>query len=343
MLAAVALAVVGLLLVALALPIFARSAGWAYDFTTYFVAASRTRDGLTPYLPVNLAGPFTQGPQWYVYAPVLSTLLIPVTVWGLHAASLGWAGLTLFLTVAACALLPVRPWIRVATLGVTLLGAGFLSNLNLGSVNAVLLLALALAWRQPEGLPAGLAMGLSLTVRPYLATVLAAWALWGRWRALAWTVIGASALVAITALVTGPGAFVDFLRLLGNVRFAGAPHDGALVGVADALGAPGAILLGLTLLAIVAAGAALLLARRVGDPDLTFVVAVGASLLASPVIWDHYLMLLVIPGAFLAQRGRSWGLAFPLLAWLPWPLYPLVAVAGTIAPFAARVPPAARG
>ncbi|MEP7361094.1 MAG: hypothetical protein ABI744_05885, partial [Chloroflexota bacterium] len=42
-----------------------------------------------------------------------------------------------------------------------------------------------------------------------------------------------------------------------------------------------------------------------------------------------------VPAAFLAARGRPWGLALPLLAWLPQPALPLVALAGLLLPFLA--------
>jgi alpha-1,2-mannosyltransferase len=336
MVVAIALAAVGVLVVAIALPIFLAGAGWAFDFTTYFDAASRIRDGLSPYLPVNLAGPFTQGPQWYVYAPVLSALVVPLTGLTLHAASLLWAAATTALTALACALLPAQPWVRLATFGVTLLSVAFLSDLNLGSVNALLLCCLVLAWRRPVGLSSGLSMALALSIRPYLGAVVVGWALWRRWPAIVWTALGGLVLLLGTILVAGPGSFVDFFRLLTNVRFAGAPHNGALVGVLDAAGLTGPWLVAGTIIAIAIGLGAVFLARLRGDADITFAVAVGASIIASPVIWDHYLMLLAVPAALLAQRGRSWGLALPLLSWLPWQLYPLVALVGAFAPFAAR-------
>jgi hypothetical protein len=43
----------------------------------------------------------------------------------------------------------------------------------------------------------------------------------------------------------------------------------------------------------------------------------------------------VLPAALLAARGRSWGLALPLLAWLPGPILPLVALGGCWAPMLA--------
>ncbi|HEX5466885.1 MAG TPA: glycosyltransferase 87 family protein [Candidatus Limnocylindrales bacterium] len=330
-----ALAAAGVLLTVLAVPILVGSRGWAFDFKPYLGAAQRISDGASPYLAINLAGPYTQGDQYYGYAPVFATLLVPLTNLGLDGAALVWLAFNLLFTALGCALLPVRTTVRLATFGVTTLSLAFLSDINLGSVNALLLCALVVAWRRPQGLAGGLALALSLSIRPYLATVLAGRALWRAWRSIAWTVLGGIVLIVLTAVVTGPGAFVDFLRVLGNVRFAGAPHNGALVGVADAFGLAGPVLTVVTVVAIVIALAAIVVAWRIGDPDLTFAVAVGASLLASPVIWDHYLMLLAIPAAFLAERGRWWALALPLLAWLPFEAYPLVALAGAWAPLAA--------
>jgi hypothetical protein len=56
------------------------------------------------------------------------------------------------------------------------------------------------------------------------------------------------------------------------------------------------------------------------------------------LLWDHYLSMLLLPAALLAQRGRWWGLGLPLLGWLPPEALPLLAVAGTLAPFVVRRP-----
>jgi hypothetical protein len=74
-----------------------------------------------------------------------------------------------------------------------------------------------------------------------------------------------------------------------------------------------------------------------------------ASLLLSPLLWDHYLTNLLIPAAFLAARGRTGGLALPLLCWAPQVIavlipemrthadgvLALVAVLGVVLPFLA--------
>ncbi len=71
-------------------------------------------------------------------------------------------------------------------------------------------------------------------------------------------------------------------------------------------------------------------------------VTTGASLLLSPLLWDHYLSMLVLPAALLADRGRPWAIALPVVAWLPvidesWTvLYPAIAMTATFLPFIAR-------
>ncbi len=75
------------------------------------------------------------------------------------------------------------------------------------------------------------------------------------------------------------------------------------------------------------------------DRETGYVVTLGATLLAAPLLWDHYLVWLIIPAAFLAQRGRPWAIALPLLSWLPAPLVPLLVIVGTLLPFAARPRP----
>ena len=71
-------------------------------------------------------------------------------------------------------------------------------------------------------------------------------------------------------------------------------------------------------------------------------MSLSASLLLTPLLWGHYLVLLVIPAAFLAQRGRTWALALPLLGWLPEVAFSVAAFVGLLAPFLADPPEAAR-
>jgi hypothetical protein len=48
--------------------------------------------------------------------------------------------------------------------------------------------------------------------------------------------------------------------------------------------------------------------------------------------------MLMLPAALLAARGRPWGLALPLLSWLPSAALPFVVIASVWLPFLARPP-----
>jgi hypothetical protein len=123
--------------------------------------------------------------------------------------------------------------------------------------------------------------------------------------------------------------------VLGNVRdVMGVPNNLDLGSAVLVLGgSPQLAELALYSGYAVAIGAVLLSLRR--DRELSYVVTLMSTLILSPLLWDHYLINLLVPAAFLAARGRAWGLALPLLAWLPLPLLPLVAIAGMLLPFLA--------
>jgi hypothetical protein len=227
--------------------------------------------------------------------------------------------------------------VRAAVLGVSLLSLASLVNLNLGSVNGPLLLAMVVAWRAADRPFGGLAAALSMAIRPALGLVVLGWAARGRLAGLAWTVGAGLLLVAVSLPIAGFGAWTDWLTVLANDRFGGSPHNGSALGVLAAAGAPPAVqaVAGLACLAIALGAVWWSRGRR---PEVALAVAIGGSLLASPLLWDHYLLLLAIPAAVLAEHRRPWGLVLPLLAWLPWPVYPAVALLGTLTPLAARDP-----
>ncbi|HEX5450756.1 MAG TPA: glycosyltransferase 87 family protein [Candidatus Limnocylindrales bacterium] len=328
----VVLLALGVLATALAIPIFTAGPNFGYDFAFYYAAANRLAAGSPLYPAAALAGPFVHGiVEIYAYAPVFAVLVLPLTTLPAHVAAAAWLVIDLTATVAACALMPVAKTTRAAVLGISLLSFASLVNLNLGSVNGLLLLGLVLAWRLADRPLGGLATALSIAVRPALGLVPVGWALQRRPAAVGWAIVAGLALVAITVPVAGFGAWTDWLAVLANDRFAGSPHNGSVLGVLAAAGAGPTLQAIGSALALAGALAALWRSRR-RDDGVVLAVAVSGSLLASPLLWDHYLLLLAVPAAVMADRGRAWGLALPLLSWLPWPVYPIVALLGTLGP-----------
>lgn len=308
-------------------------AGTGYDLAAYLAAAGRILAGGTPYQPETLGGPFTPGPSGlYLYAPPLALVLTPLTRLPSETATVAWLLLRVAALTAACTILPVRPWIRGATLLVGAISFPILFDLNLGNVSILVVALLACGWRWLDRPAGSIALAVAILVRPTLAVVPAWQALRRRWRPIAWTV-GALIVVGLVTLpFVGPRAYLDYLTVLRNVSdVLGAQRNVDLGSVVAGLGLPQpwptlAYLLGAGI------GVAIIVVASRRDASAGYVATVGASLLLAPLLWAHYLVGLLLPAALLADRGRRWGLLLPLLGWLPEPLLPLVAVAAALLP-----------
>jgi hypothetical protein len=320
-----------------------RSPAWAYDFRAYWEAALRLVANGSPYTAETLAGPFRLAPPFrlgadelYMYSPVLALLFVPLTALGEAPAVIVWLVLRVVALGLACALMPIAPRYRVTLFGVALLSAPVLRELELGNVSLLVALVGVVIWRWLDRPAAGIALAMALTVRPTMALIGAWWLLRGVWRPVAWAA-GAGVIVVLASLIwLRPEVWLQYPTVLGNVRdVMGVPNNLDLGSTVLLLGgSPWLAQLALYAGYAVAIGAVLVSLRR--DRELSYVVTFMSTLILSPLLWDHYLTSLVVPGAFLAARGRLWGLALPLLAWLPQPVLPLVALAGLLLPFLGR-------
>ena len=314
-----------------------QTAGWGYDFRAYYDAAVRLVQTGSPYQVETLSGPFQPGPAGlYLYSPVPALVVVPLTWLGMASATLVWLLLRLALLVATCVLLPVPRWVKVASLGVSLISAPFLYDLNLGNVSLIVTFLTVVTWRWLDEPIGGVAVAASLTIRPTMAIVAGWWALRRQWRAVAWVIIGGAVIVLASLPFVGLNPWLQFVTVLRNVSdTTGVAHNLDLASTALALGVPSDLtvvfLFGGYVLAI---GTILLSLRR--DREIGLAVTVMASMLLAPLLWNHYLTNLVVPGALLAARGRRWAVLLPLLGWLPPLLLPFVVIVGMILPFAAR-------
>jgi hypothetical protein len=315
--------------------------GWAYDLKAYLHAAERLAHGTSMYVPETLAGPFRPGPfGLYLYAPPLAVALLPFTAITVAVAADVWLVLRLVLLVATCWLMPVRPRLRLLTFVVAAFTSPVLIDLNLGNVSIIVAFLSTVAWRWLDRPLGSAAMAATMSLRPTLGIFLAWWLIRRRWVALAWALASGIVLILITLPFAGIGSYTDYLAVLRNLGdVSGVPKNADLSSTLLLLGAP-AVVATAALLAgyVLAVGAVLISLRR--DTEVSFMVTLGASLLLSPLMWEHYLISLLLPAAFLAQRGRPWALALPLLAWLPREFLPPLAIAATLLPFVARSPSA---
>jgi hypothetical protein len=274
--------------------------------------------------------------SYYMYAPPLAVGVLPFTTVSLQVATVAWFVIRVALLALACAVMPVRPTVKLLTFAVAAFSLPVLVDLSLGNVSLLVVVALAFAWRGLDRPMGSIATALAISVRPTLGVLLVWWAVRRRWKALLWALLAGLVLILATLPFTGVDAYVDYLTVLRNIdQVTGVPNNLDLASTMlrlnlDPLIATAALYGGYAL----AIGAMIMSLRH--DRDLSFMVTISATLLLAPLLWDHYLASLLLPAAFLAQRGRTWGLALPLLGWLPAPLLPLVAVAGTIAPFLAE-------
>jgi hypothetical protein len=301
---------------------------WGYDYEAYLNAARRLADTGTPYQSETLGGPYRPGPYGlYMYSPVLAVSLLPVTGLSVEDSSAIWYLAHVLALLSACAIMPVRPRLQMATFAAAAFSFALVKDMSLGNVSVLLLLPMAMTWRWLDRPVGSLALAAALWVRPVLGIVLLWQLLRRQWWAVAWTISAGLVLVLVTLPFIGVSGYVDYLTVLGNMSgVTGVPRNHDISSTLLDMGATEETAsLGLLAGYAIAIGATMLSLRR--DRDLGFMVAVTASLLLSPLLWDHYLALLVLPAAFLAQRWSPLALALPLLSWLPPGSYPAVVLA----------------
>ncbi|MEX1294623.1 MAG: glycosyltransferase family 87 protein [Candidatus Limnocylindrales bacterium] len=310
---------------------------WGYDYQSYVNAAERLAATGTLYPEWALEAAYRTGSiENYYYAPPLGIAIGPFdTLFG-DLAVPAWYVLHVAALAAACALVPVPVWVRLATFGVVALSYGAMRDLVLGNISVMLLLPLAVAWRWLDRPAGSMAQAVAMAVRPMLGVLLIWQTLRRQWRAVAWTIGAGLGLIVLSLPFVGFGGYVDYFTVLGNLSgLTGEEHNLDLSTWALAMGA-GEGIAQLALLASYALGIAAIGLSLRRDAEIGFVVTSMASLVLVPLLWDHYLAMLMLPAALLAARGRPWGLALPLLSWLPALALPLVVMAGLWLPFAAR-------
>ena len=333
------LAILGLLLLAASMARFLSSVGWGFDFEAYLAAAQRLARGDTIYQQYSLDGPFRPGPYGlYLYAPPFAVATLPFTALSLQSAEIIWYVLRVGLLLAACAAMPVRPTIRCLVFAVAAITNPVLIDLNLGNVSVFVTAILAFVWRGLDRPLGSVALAIAMSVRPTLGLVLVWYLLRRRWRPVVWAIATGLFIVLLTLPIAGIDGYRDYLTVLRNLSEVTGQANNLDLGSTVLRNGGGPLGASLALYGGYALGLGAMLVSLRYDRETSFLVTIGATLLLAPLLWDHYLSMLLLPAAFLAQRGRWWGLGLPLLAWLPQEALPLLAVAGTLAPFLVRRP-----
>lgn len=320
-------AAVGALVLAMAVFVFVGSRGFGYDFAAYDDAARRLVVGVSVFLP-DTAARYAAGAYegLYLYPPQLAIALIPLTVVDPAGATMAWLLIRLGLLAAGCALLPVARPTRLLTFAVACVSYPVLFDLNLGNVSVVVFALTALAWRTSKAPVGPFAHAALIAIRFPFGIFFAQWLVQRRWRAIGWTLGAGLLLVLLSLPIVGVATYVDYVAILrGLPDITTGEHNLSLKTTALAVGVPAALASATVPIGYLAGLAAVVFAARRRDEDVAFAVTAVATLLVSPFIHPHYLVMLLVPAALLADRGRYWALALPLLGWLPDPLLPLAA------------------
>jgi hypothetical protein len=301
-----------------ALKDYIEGAGAPHDLTVFLAAAGRVLHGASPYV--------FDGDRTFAYPPVLADLAVPLHPLGGSAAGIVWMLLSLAAVALALWFLDVHDW-RCYALALVFLFTR--SAVDLGTVEPLLLLAVAAAWRWRDRIiAAGSAVGAAIVLKLFL------------WPLAVW--------LAITRRVRSAGVAIAFALALALVTWAGigfagiGDYPGVLRKLADqestssysvvALGVRAHLPLAAARVLSVVVALALLAAawwavrdvhRTARSRDVaTLTLCIAAALAASPIVWVHYFLLLLVPLALTSPRlSPLWlvPLAYTPLPEAAWP------------------------
>jgi hypothetical protein len=304
------------------------SRGFAYDFGAYDSAARRVAAG-EPLYPADTAVAYSEGRYegLYLYAPPLAVALTPVALVPARDAAIAWFILRVVLLALGCWVMPVSRTARLSTFAVASVSFPVLFDLNLGNISVVVFALSTVAWRLLDGPVAALVHASLIAIRFPFGAFFVLWLVQRRFRMIVFTIVAGLALILASLPIVGLGAYRDYVTILAGLPdISTGLHNFSLKSTALTVGLPAAIAGFGTIVGFLVGVAAIAYAGLRRDADVAFVVTAMATLLTAPFMHPHYLVMLLLPAALLADRGRYWGLALPLLGWLPGDSLPLVAL-----------------
>jgi hypothetical protein len=314
---------------------FAGSSGYGYDFDAYYAAAHRILAG-EPLYPPGIGEAYNSGSYagLYLYPPPLAVLLTPFAFLAQDMATNIWLWLRAVALVCGIAILPVSPTARGATLAMVAISFPTWYDLNLGNISVLLVALSAVIWRFRDRPLGSVALAIAGAIRYPFGAVLLAWAVARRWRLVGWTILAGLVLALLTVPAGGMQTWLDYLRAVTSLHDVSAgEHNLSFATTADALGVPGPHGLWTAVGIAIGVGATVWAGWR-RDHETATVVGLTATILTFPFFHPHYLVQLAIPAAFLAGRGQWWGVALPILGWLPGAWMAPAAALAVLAPLA---------
>jgi glycosyl transferase family 87 len=241
--------------------------------------------------------------------PFAALLFVPLAAVSISAALAIWASCIVACLAGAAAVISRtlrQPFTVVASVAAVLHPT--LVAVAIGQMGIPLLLILTVAWaahRRQVARLTGLAIGLAVALKIFVAVLLVSLCIRREWRALAWAVVAAGVAVAVGAMVVGLDAYRGWFLALGAPHDIAFPLNGSLLGLihrsvadpgfANVIWLGAAMALGVVVVA--------LLWRVRDDPDRSWGIALAAALLLSPLGWIYYFPILIPPLLALSTRG----------------------------------------
>ena len=295
------------------------------DFDIFWRSARAWLDGENAFQPAG-APDISNNPPFFTVLFSPFALVEPLTGYRV------WVVCMVLTQVAALAWVARELGMKTipATLGVAALlaSAPFLGTLAIGQMYPMLALGLVAAWtwdrNEKHGL-SGVALGITVALKPSLAPILLWPLIQRRWRALVAALASGAATTSLGVAVVGIGPTFDWLDTLRTKFLDGSWDNASLPGLAaltlrenrfaEHLADPpyaltAALVVGLALLALTVYRARL-------DGATALWALVAASLLASPVTWHNYLPVLAPGVMLLLARGQTSGVLLVALALVP--------------------------
>ena len=277
---------------------FVDGAGAGNDLHVFLRASGKVLDTASPYA--------FHADKTFAYPPFLAWLVAPFHPLSSSAAGFLWTLLSLAMVTLAMWLLDLRDWRCYALAYVFLFTR---SSIDLGTIEPLLLLAVAAAWHWRErALQTAGAVAVAIVLKLFLWPLEIWLELTRRTRA---AVLAAGFAVALAAVswaaigFAGIGDYPGLLRRLANEESTSS-YSVVALGVRAHLPLLAARIISvLVTLALLAAAAWVARDERRSPRDrdiATLTITLAAALAASPIVWVHYFLLLLVPLALTRPR-----------------------------------------
>lgn len=297
------------------------------DFLVFFHAGADVIHGRNPY--PGLQDPALYGGSAFVYPWWTALAFAPFALLPLSAADLCWTVGSIAVVLGACRIAGLR---GIGAPLVVLTAATTIRGLQVGSLNAFLLLGCVVAWRyRDRARLAGAALALVIGAKLFLLPLLAWPLLSRRGPLLRAALVGLGALLGLS-FVVGPLGPLTYVHLLETLSLHERNQGFSLHRLITETWGAGAATPGSVVIAGLALSWGALERQRHGERSdlLLFSCTLVAALALTPILWSHYLLLLLAPLLLARSRLRWLGLA-SLTSWAVAP--PVLTVSLLRAPF----------